>query len=57
MLYVKKVKIGNDVFIGANSYLSPGVTIEDKTFVSANSHLYPNSLIKSDLEETCELLK
>jgi len=29
MLYVKKVKIGNNVFIGAGSHLAPGVVLND----------------------------
>ncbi|MFN6569394.1 acyl transferase [Dendronalium sp. ChiSLP03b] len=42
MLYVKKVKIGNDVFVGAGSHLGPGVVIADGTFVPAATNLYPN---------------
>jgi len=45
MLYVKKVKIGSNVFIGAGSYLAPGVIIENETFVPADSRLYPNKVI------------
>ncbi len=45
MLYVKKIKIGNNVFLGANSYLAPGVIIPDGTFISADSRLYPNALV------------
>lgn len=48
MLYVKKVKIGHNVFIGAGSYLAPGVVIEDETFVSAESRLYPNKIVECD---------
>ncbi|NJO63553.1 MAG: acyl transferase [Richelia sp. RM2_1_2] len=47
MLYVKKVKIGSDVFIGAGSYLAPGVIVEDETFVTADSRLYPNKIIEN----------
>ncbi|MBD2438220.1 acyl transferase [Nostoc sp. FACHB-110] len=42
MLYVKKVKIGNDAFIGAASHLGPGVVIADGTFIAAATNLYPN---------------
>ncbi|MBV6623477.1 MAG: acyl transferase [Rivularia sp. (in: Bacteria)] len=49
MLYVKKVKIGNNVFIGAGSYLAPGVIIKDETFVPAQSRLYPNKVVSPNL--------
>ncbi|MBD2207573.1 acyl transferase [Calothrix sp. FACHB-1219] len=42
MLYVKKVKIGNDAFVGAGSVLSPGVVISDGAFVPSATNLYPN---------------
>lgn len=45
LLYVKKVKIGNNIFLGAWSHLGPGVAVEDGTFVPVNSHLYPNQII------------
>jgi acetyltransferase-like isoleucine patch superfamily enzyme len=45
MLYVKKVKIGNDVFIGAGSHLGPGVVIADGTFLPSATNLYPNQQI------------
>ena len=32
-LYVKKIKIGNECFLGAGSRLGPGVTIDDKTSI------------------------
>lgn len=51
MLYVKKVKIGNNAFIGAGSYLAPGVIVKDETFVSAGSHLYPNKIIENYLQK------
>ena len=51
MLYVKKVKIGNNVFIGGGSYLAPGVIIEDETFLPAQSRLYPNKFIEKDLQQ------
>jgi len=45
MLYVKKVKIGNDVFVGAASHLGPGVAIADGTFIAAATNLYPNQQV------------
>jgi hypothetical protein len=49
MLYVKKVKIGSNVFLGASSALAPGVVIEDNTFVPITSHLYPNKLVNNQM--------
>lgn len=46
MLYVKKVKIGNDVFIGAGSNLAPGVTIENGVYLPVTTNLYPNQKVK-----------
>ncbi|MEA5594346.1 acyltransferase [Rivularia sp. UHCC 0363] len=54
MLYVKKVKIGSNVFIGAGSYLAPGVIVQDETFVCADSRLYPNIVIENELQKTRE---
>ncbi len=42
MLYVKKVKIGNDVFMGAGCILAPGVVIGDGTFLAMATSLSPN---------------
>jgi len=33
----KKIKVGNNVFLGANSSLMPGVTIGDNVVIAANS--------------------
>jgi hypothetical protein len=46
ILYVKKVKIGNDVFVGAGSNLGPGVFIADGTFLTAATNLYPNQHVE-----------
>jgi hypothetical protein len=46
MLYVKKVKIGNYVFVGAGSHLAPGVVIEDSIYISVSTNLYPNQKVK-----------
>lgn len=48
MLYVKRIKIGNDVFMGAWSHLGPGVMIEDGTFVPVNTHIYPNQQVNQN---------
>ena len=42
MLYVKKIEIGNDVFLGARSQLGPGAQIQDGTFLPILTHVYPN---------------
>lgn len=42
MLYVKKIKIGNNVFIGAGCRFGPGVNIKDETFIPVTTDLYPN---------------
>jgi len=41
MLYVKKVKIGSNVFLGAGSYLAPGTIVEDGSYVPLSTRLYP----------------
>ncbi|MFN6530425.1 DapH/DapD/GlmU-related protein [Nostoc sp. ChiSLP03a] len=46
MLYVKKVKIGSNVFVGAGSNLAPGVVIADGSYVPAASNLYPNQKVQ-----------
>ncbi|WP_427158468.1 acyl transferase [Aliinostoc sp. HNIBRCY26] len=46
MLYVKKVKIGSNVFVGAGSHLAPGVVINDHTFIAADTNLYPNQQVQ-----------
>jgi acetyltransferase-like isoleucine patch superfamily enzyme len=48
MLYIKKVKIGNNVFIGGGSRLAPGVIIEDKTYIPVTTDLYPNTKIEEE---------
>jgi acetyltransferase-like isoleucine patch superfamily enzyme len=47
MLYIKKVKIGNDVFLGAGSRLAPGVVIQDGSYLPVETDLYPNQQVKS----------
>lgn len=45
MLYVKKVKIGNHVFVGAASNIAPGVVINDGQFIAVNTILLPNQKV------------
>lgn len=42
MLYVKKVKIGSNVFLGAWNHIGPGVSIEEGTYLPVFTHIYPN---------------
>ena len=46
MLYVKKVKIGSNVFVGAGSNLAPGVVIADSSYLPAATKLYPNQKVQ-----------
>jgi acetyltransferase-like isoleucine patch superfamily enzyme len=46
MLYVKKVKIGNDVFVGAGCHLAPGVVIKDGVYIPVATNLYLNQKVK-----------
>ncbi|MBD1932712.1 acyl transferase [Funiculus sociatus] len=48
MLYVKKVKIGTNVFLGAWNHVGPGVAVEDETYVPVATHLYPNKKFSKD---------
>jgi acetyltransferase-like isoleucine patch superfamily enzyme len=47
MLYVKRIKVGNNVFVGAGSYIAAGVNVVDGTFLTACTHLYPNSTLEN----------
>lgn len=47
MLYVKKVKIGSDVFLGAGSQFGPGATVENNTYLPICSNIFPNQEAKS----------
>jgi acetyltransferase-like isoleucine patch superfamily enzyme len=51
MLYVKPVKIGNDVFIGAFSHLGPGTVIQSGTYLPVATFLFPNQTFKSPLQD------
>lgn len=46
MLYVKKVKIGNDVFVGAGCHFAPGVVIKDGVYIPVATNLYLNQKVE-----------
>lgn len=50
ILYVRRVRIGADVFIGAGSRLAPGVSIPDGANVPILTDLYPNQEFSVDKE-------
>ena len=48
MLYVRKVRFGDDVFIGAYSRIGPGVKIESGSTVPIGTDLYPNQTFQRE---------
>ena len=46
MLYVEKVKIGNDVFVGAGCQFAPGVVIKDGVYIPVATNLYLNQKVE-----------
>jgi acetyltransferase-like isoleucine patch superfamily enzyme len=48
MLYVKPIKVGSDVFIGAGSRLSAGVVIPDGTYLPAITDVHPNRTVTQE---------
>ncbi|MEH2148440.1 MAG: acyl transferase [Nostoc sp.] len=46
MLYVKKVKIGSNVFVGAGFNLAAGVVVGDGSYLPAATKLYPNQKVQ-----------
>lgn len=46
LLYVKRIQIGSDSFVGAGSVLAPGVTIHEGAFVAAGAHVHPNEVVE-----------
>lgn len=54
LLYVKKVKIGNNVFLGAWNHIAPGVTILDGTYVPVFTHVYPNKKFSQESKVNSE---
>jgi acetyltransferase-like isoleucine patch superfamily enzyme len=45
MLYVKTIKIGSDVFLGAGSQLGPGAVIGDGVYLPVSTLVYPNQQV------------
>jgi len=45
LLYIRTVKIGNDVFIGAGSRVGPGVVIADGAYLPVLTDLYVNQIV------------
>ena len=52
VVYVKKVVIGSSAFIGAESRIGPGVTIESGVLVAAGKDIYPNAVLTNDSGES-----
>ena len=46
LLIVKRVRVGDRVFIGAGSRLAPGVEIEDGAFLGAGAEIPPNQKVR-----------
>ncbi len=42
LMYLKRIEIGSNVFVGAMTRVGPGARIGDNTVVPAGSDLYPN---------------
>lgn len=49
LLYVRKIKIGNDVFVGARVDLGPGATVADQSYVPLNSVLFAGHEVKTNV--------
>jgi acetyltransferase-like isoleucine patch superfamily enzyme len=45
LLYVQRITIGDEVFIGADSRFAPGVVVEADTYLPVKSDLYPKTTI------------
>ena len=52
MLYVRAIRIGNDVFIGAGSRIGPGVVIDDGVYLPILTDLYVNQKVDAQTVET-----
>ena len=47
-IYIKRIKIGNNVTIGAHAKINPGVIIEDNAVIGENSVVLPDTHIKKN---------
>ncbi|WP_242024273.1 acyl transferase [Trichocoleus sp. FACHB-591] len=52
MLYVKKIKIRDGVFLGAWNHLGPGVVVQAETYIPVFTHVYPNQTIDQSKVQT-----
>ena len=48
LLYVKRIRIGSDSFVGAGSVLAPGVVVHEGAFVAAGAHVHPNEEVRAE---------
>ncbi len=47
LLYVERVRIGSNAFLGAGSVLAPGVVVEDGARIEAGERVYPAQVVSS----------
>ena len=48
LLYVKRITIGDGVFVGAGAVIGPGVHIEAGATIDVGEHLYPRTRVARD---------
>lgn len=47
-LYLAKIIVEDQCFLGALAGLGPGVTLESRSFVPFSKNVYPNSVVKAE---------